>query len=966
MKRWLAPMIVVLLLATLALSASRWLPPLVAFVTPNTDAIQGIEALVQIALLIGAAIVAAVRFARDRKPPGSREPRTSPVPKTDTGGGAFVGHDANTGGGKFVGGSDLSLTINAETVVMAADRLAREIRPSIPGDALQRVSVEYLNYLIDRHQHLNLKGMGVSDRVPLRLPLLDLYVPLKARLELPEGETWKRNLRLAGRLLGGEEQALAARLGEPQPVLHLLQQHDGLIILGDPGAGKTTFLKFLALTLALGAGEQIGLGHRLPILAPLSAYANALSERDVRLDDFIAEYFRDIGADLPIAALLQDALKQGKALILLDGLDEVKDMALRHIVVERVADFYTFRRRAGNKFVLTSRIVGYREVRPTAQGLAECTLIDFEDDEIADFVSKWTAALEKQAQGETTVARLDAEHERRELLDAVQRNTSVRTLASNPLLLTILALMKRQGVTLPERRVELYDQYVRTLLSSWNRARGLGRPPTRDLDVVQTLRILAPLALWMHEVNPGAGLVKREDLRRELMAICEQRGDADAEAAARQFLSDVHDHAGLLLERGPGEYGFIHLTFEEYLAGVAIALQGQRDIGPIVDHLANHVSDPAWREVALLTIGYLGIIQQRDEAAGAALESLIERKPGLPGEAAVLAGEATLDAWPGGVPPSTKERVIEALIPTMQSAEVKPAVRRQAGLLLGRLGWQPSDLDELVEVPAGKFLYGDADEKEEREIPYRYWIAKYPVTNLQYARFIAAGGYDDKQWWSEEGWAWRNGAQAGPDAYQWIDDEKLRRDVIEFINGRTVEERSRPYWWDDAERSVSILPVVGVTWYEAEAYCNWLNSVLTKIRLDANRSTPRPADVVVRLPREEEWERAARGADGREYPWEGAFDFSNANVAEETGKGIGATAVCAFPHGVSPAGAWDMSGNVWEWSISHWSSEETTRVVRGGAWNHDQRGARCAYRLRDEPDSFNVNIGFRVVVSLAF
>ena len=222
----------------------------------------------------------------------------------------------------------------------------------------------------------------------------------------------------------------------------------------------------------------------------------------------------------------------------------------------------------------------------------------------------WTAALERQAQGDTATAAADAARERRELLDAIQRNPSVRRLAANPLLLTILALMKRQGVTLPERRVELYDQYLKTLLSTWNRARGLGRAPSHDLDVVQTMRVLAPLALWMHEVNPGVGLVKREDLRRKLEAIYAERGEADPEDAARVLLEDVREYAGLLLERGPGEYGFIHLTFEEYLAAVAIALQGQGDCRPIVNRLAEHVGDPAWREVALLAVAYLGIIQQ--------------------------------------------------------------------------------------------------------------------------------------------------------------------------------------------------------------------------------------------------------------------------------------------------------------------------------------------------------------------
>ncbi len=101
--------------------------------------------------------------------------------------------------------------------------------------------------------------MGISDRIPLRLPLVEMYVPLKARIELPEGETWARQLKLAGRQISDEEaETMGPRLSEPQPVLDLLRANDGLIILGDPGAGKTTFLKYLALILAQGENETLG------------------------------------------------------------------------------------------------------------------------------------------------------------------------------------------------------------------------------------------------------------------------------------------------------------------------------------------------------------------------------------------------------------------------------------------------------------------------------------------------------------------------------------------------------------------------------------------------------------------------------------------------------------------------------------------------------------------------------------
>ncbi|MBK6434154.1 NACHT domain-containing protein [Candidatus Amarolinea dominans] len=742
-------LLLAILLAVLALTVPRWAPPLLNFIGANSDLIQGAEALLAIvtALLSALSLLATFFF--------SRQPRQAPdasPPATETSNvssqGAIVGGNV-TSGGQFSGRD--SYNFHAPVIITGQP----PVLPPVPAD-LTPARDAYLAYVLDRHQFLSLKGMGVSDRVPLKLPLLDLYVPLQARLELPEGETWRRNLRLAGRPLNPDEQAnLTGHLSEPRPVLDLIQAHDGLVVLGDPGAGKTTFLKYLALQLALGHGPAIGLGNRLPILAPLSGFANALAAGSVRLDDYIANYFHDIGVDLPVAALLQQALDKGQALVLLDGLDEVKETGLRHTVVQQVVDFYTAQRRRGNKFVLSSRIVGYRAVRPTAPGLAECTLVDFDNDEISAFIERWTATLEKQASGDTAVARDDAARERQTLLDAVQRNPSVHDLASNPLLLTILALMQRQGVTLPERRIELYDQYVKTLISSWNRTRGLGRPPTRDLDAVQTLRILAPLALWMHETSPGVGLVKREEVRRRLEAIYRERGDTDPEAAARRFEDDVHEHAGLLLERGPGEYGFMHLTFEEYLAAVALALRGQGDCRPIVDYLAQHVGDAAWREVALLTVGYLGLIQQLYRVAGEVVEGLLATPIGAPGEAVVLAGAAVLDAWPGGVPPGSRDKAVTALISTMQSAVTAPRLRREAGLLLGSLHWQPDDLDTFVEAPAGEFLYGDPPQK--RRIEQRFWIARYPVTNAQYRRFMEDHGYERPEFWGQDGWAWRTG-----------------------------------------------------------------------------------------------------------------------------------------------------------------------------------------------------------------
>jgi len=837
-----------------------------------------------------------------------------------------------------------SAIIHGQTIVLA-DRFWRDLKPALPAEKLREATAAYLGYLTDRHYYLSLKGMGISDRVPLRLKLLDLYVPLKARMELPEGDTWKRDLSLAGRDVTNDDQELL-HFGEPVPLLKVLQKHSGVIVLGDPGAGKTTFVKYLALRLARGEGVKIGLDDYLPILLPLAAFANALQTSEIRLDDFIADYFAGIGADLPVGPMLREALKVGRALILLDGLDEVRDINMRNTVVERVVDFFAFHRREGNKFVLTSRVVGYRSVRPSAEDLVECTIVDFEEDEIEEFIKYWTTAIEKQAQGNTAVARADAETDRRELLDSIQQNPGVRQLASTPLLLTILALMKRQGVSLPERRVQLYDQYVNTLLSTWNRARSLsGRAPGRDLDELQTVRILAPLALWMHEVSPGVGLVGREDMRRKLEELFMERSEASPHQAARQFLTDVREHAALLLERGPGEYGFIHLTFEEYLAAVALALKGQGNAAPIIETLSAHVGEQAWREVTLLTIGYLGIRQQLPRVAGEVVESLVNNQPGPPGEAVVLAGDAVLDTWPGGVSLQSKDYVVQALQTTMQDGDIRPELRRHAGLLLGRLGWRPSDLDRFAEISLGEYQAGV--KKDAKEIPYMYFIGKYPVTNIQFARFVKEDGYQKQEYWSADGWDWRTGK---------FDSRTLEAVAQDWLEHRPLAKRNMPYYWHSIELSNPIVPIVGVNWFEAEAYCNWLSKKIVAV----------PDGYTIRLPLDGEWERASRGRDGREYPWGEGFDKAAANTwdSDSTGTGLGGTtAVCTFSQGVSPDGAWDMSGNVWEWTRSWYDEDKKYRVVRGGSWIGYQWFARSSFCNWSIPLMFNDDLGFRVMIA---
>ena len=903
------------------------------------------------------------------------------------------------------------LSVTAE----AFQQTFRQYAPS--STDLQQATERYLKYLWHRYSILDIKGMGMLDRALLKLPLLDMYIPLQARIELPEGETWTRGLRLAGRQLSdAEATVLGERMGEPQPLLDLLNRVQGLVILGDPGAGKTTFLKYLALRLALGQATEIALEQRLPVLVPLSEYARALATGRIALQDFIEHYFQQQGnAELQVAHLLHAALKSGRALLLFDGLDEVQQRRDRAYVINQVENFIAHHCQTGNKFVLTSRIVGYKDAPLSAPNVQCCTLIDFDDADMADFVGKWSKVQEQAIKGASEVSSSEAETQKSDLLETLRANRAVHDLATNPLLLTILALMQREGIKLPDRRVQLYDKYIEVLLSSWQLARSLAgpQPDLRTLDVVENLQLLGPLALWMQESSPGQGLVQRHALETKLTEIYAKRGEPRPQAAAAQLLTDARSAANLLIERGHGEYGFIHLTFMEYLAAIGIAQQGQLDIQPIVDTLAAHIGESNWHEVLLLTIGYLGIILRNEQAASEVLLALLDRKPGEAREAVILAGEAVADARAGGVTPACRQRVVQALLATLtDDVHVTPVRRARAGRALAHLGDPRENVMtlegmEFCYVPPGPFIMGSSDDdpdafddekpQHEYNIPYGYWIGRYPVSNAQFQYFVDAGGYQDPTWWSEaiaQG-VWRDG-QVWRLVYKEIKDNKT-------IYQDKREAGSAPFKWREPF-NLPNLPAVGISWYEALAFTRWWRTQFQAIGL-------LPEGWDVHLPNEPEWEKSARGgfeiptlalvntlanltkinvnsltpniSYSRTYPWGNEVDVNHMNFKQtliESPSTIG-----IFPGSSSPYGVEELIGNVWEWTQSLWGEKpykvygypyqtrdgrenldfgnEVRLVARGGGFFNSPQHVRCAIRTGCNPADRNNHVVLRLVIS---
>ncbi|MEA3339275.1 MAG: SUMF1/EgtB/PvdO family nonheme iron enzyme [Chloroflexota bacterium] len=231
-------------------------------------------------------------------------------------------------------------------------------------------------------------------------------------------------------------------------------------------------------------------------------------------------------------------------------------------------------------------------------------------------------------------------------------------------------------------------------------------------------------------------------------------------------------------------------------------------------------------------------------------------------------------------------------------SEVSLKERLAAGAALAYLD-DPRDLDEMMDVPGGEFQRG---EEGESTYAMAYRIGRYPVTNGQYARFLAKNPQYPVPY-LDEIWA---------EPYNW-------------------DPRQRLYPEDKANH-----PVVLVSWEDALAYCEWAGA---------------------RLPTEEEWEKAARGKDGRIYPWGDDLDPQRANVRES---GVGSTTpVGVYPNGASPYGLLDCAGNVWEWTTSQ--EGENQFLVRGGSWNFYARDARCFVSEISHPGNRSNRIGFRVV-----
>ncbi len=878
----------------------------------------------------------------------------------------------------------------------------------------------YLNRLFNQANALSLAGVdpkAASDETEARLHLGAVYTALlTTSLEAAEYAAQEQPVQHAERQISAIAQ---------------LNRHRRLVLLGDPGSGKSTFVNFVALCLA---GEGLGKSHiNLSLLtAPLPddlIAAEALQEEAppqpwvhgallpvrVILRDFAARglptdgstatashLWRFISSELEAAALndfvpiLHKELMNQCGLILLDGLDEVPDAdsqrtQIKH-AIEDFADTFLHCR-----ILVTSRTYAYQHQEWRLNGFTASVLAPFSKGQIATFVDHWYAHI-----GELRHLQADDAQGRAELLKhAIFSSNRLHALAERPLLLTLTASLHAwRGGSLPDRREELYADAVDLLLDWWESQRvardAQGNIVLTQPSLTEWLRVdrgkvrtlLNQVAFEAHASQPT--LVGTADIPESMLVTQLLYINENEDVKPRLLMAYLSQRAGLLLPRGIKNYTFPHRTFQEYLAACYLT---DFDFPDTIAELTRQ--DPnRWREVTLLA----GAKAARGTASAiwVLADALCFRAPTDPdyGPADVwgahLAGQAVVEAvnlsQSSPRHQAKLRRIADSLVHALRSQVLPPTERAQASRSLARINDPRPEVSTLEQmafcyVPPGPFSFGDTGDTRDLNAPY--WIARFPVTNAQYQRFVEAGGYHNEAYWTEARYAnfWQSNGFKG--RY----DSRPRTEPRRF---------SEPYGFLNH-------PVVGISWYEALAFVRWLDQ-------EARKQGWLSLDWQIQLPSELEWEKAARGgrqypeqprisslhelppADfeslplidnplaSRLYPWGNLADPECANFERTE---IGTTnGVGCFPLGASPYGVEEMSGNVWEWTRSLERNTpypnagpeiaererlnahpETQRILRGGAYQYYEYFVRCAERYSSPPDDTSKLYGFRPVIT---
>ena len=478
----------------------------------------------------------------------------------------------------FAEAEDLEVRFADERAVLEAER---------EGNKEERIAAAertYLRAVEKKHGGVEIRGLQLPTRVYQDLE--DTYVPLyvEDRSELP---LLPKKARGAKATDVDAITAMVRRMARPRvAAVRALAKHPRLLLTGGPGSGKSTLLAHLATRSARGglAAETGWPAEMVPFLMPV----RSLSATPVTVES------------LAIAAgaepwFLEAMLRAGRALLLIDGLDEARREVAGGVMpmVAEILDAHP-----GVRALATTRpsgAMGEEEAPPA--GFVRVQLAPMTRDEVKVFIDKWCLAAEIGLGKTPGIAEADAQAAATDLKELVRHRSAIEKLTHTPLLCSVICAVHRfLGQQVPQRRVVLYEAITNVLLYEWDRSK-LPHSIIGTLDAQQKRTLLSHLALSMQK----DGVVELAEAK--VVACFEEHlpafGPQLVDAAAA-LLAEIRDRNGVLVERAPGMFAFSHLTFQEYLAAMRLVET------PAYDVLLEHHEDKDWHEVIVLAAGFPG------------------------------------------------------------------------------------------------------------------------------------------------------------------------------------------------------------------------------------------------------------------------------------------------------------------------------------------------------------------------
>ncbi len=698
--------------------------------------------------------------------------------------------------------------------------------PSAPSpDAARRA---YLDAVIQDSRPLRLAGLDehTGDPSRLRLSLEDVYIALNTTTseeKLKDGKSRKNDPEFLER----------EREAQPLSALKALAQSQDrrMVLLGFPGTGKSTFVRFLALRMAQelqGEPRSPALESwqgraLLPVTVALGRFAESLPAgvrcgTAQQIETFLVSTLRndarpEAGAFAP---LLLAILEKSGGLFLFDGLDEVADFALRPVVVEAVAAFAEkYSQQAESRFLVTCRTLSYQDARWQLADWPSPELALLNPAQIEQFVTAWYDQHTRLDQSRA----IDYAAKKIKLLAAVQPSDRRRRheIASYPIILTVMAVV-HASYELPDSRAQVYERCVDLLLEKWDAKRSImGKEQTRSLLAeLDVPRKPLDLALWeiayeahrSHETGrkdaagkAAGGLVTEELVAGKMMVYLQDLKkvqtflDYSQSANGLLMLQGTFTPQGARADSPPRKiYTFPHLTFQKYLAARHLEGQGGEAVRRLLDERHDR-----WRETVKLLAEYLCFERGDRGRMNELLENLSDPFPASPIErdwrALWLAAELLVLYRRALVKPSPFEVGILANLPRLFHTEsLTPIERAAAADTLDELGWQPDDLHNFIPLPG---------------LPYPVSIAKYPVTNAQYRRFLEAKDYLDQDLWQDFPKFDQNSQEMqgdwGRKGWDWLQ----KPEDWMGVRAQTTGGRPLPRYWDDPRFGFSRRPGPG-------------------------------------------------------------------------------------------------------------------------------------------------------------